>query len=53
MIEETLDIHTENGLMQTFLCRPERGGAFPAVFFLTVSPFHNAGVMTSRRLHAG
>jgi len=34
MIEETLDITTADGQMETFICRPERGGPFPAIFFL-------------------
>src|SRR5262244_4456185 len=34
MIEETLDITTKAGAMETFVCRPERGGPYPAVFFL-------------------
>jgi carboxymethylenebutenolidase len=34
MIEETLDIRTQDGAMETFICHPERGGPFPAVFFL-------------------
>ena len=34
MIEEIVDINTEDGQMETFICRPERGGPFPAVFFL-------------------
>ena len=33
MIEQTLDIKTAAGEMETFICRPERGGPFPAVFF--------------------
>ncbi len=38
MIEETLDIATEDGAMATFLCRPERGGAVPPVFLLMDAP---------------
>jgi carboxymethylenebutenolidase len=34
MIENTLDITTPDGQMATFICRPERGGPYPAVFFL-------------------
>ena len=34
MIEETLDIATTDGAMETFICRPERGGPFPAVMLL-------------------
>jgi carboxymethylenebutenolidase len=38
MIEETLDITTKDGAMETFVCRPERGGPFPAVLFLMDAP---------------
>lgn len=38
MIEETVDITTADGSMETLLCRPERGGPFPAVFFLMDAP---------------
>jgi carboxymethylenebutenolidase len=38
MIEETLDIRTTDGAMETFVCRPERGGPLPAVFFLMDAP---------------
>ncbi|MGO8916008.1 MAG: dienelactone hydrolase family protein [Stellaceae bacterium] len=38
MIEETLDITTRDGEMETFLCRPERGGPFPAVLLLMDAP---------------
>jgi carboxymethylenebutenolidase len=34
MIEETFEITTPDGQMETFICRPERGGPFPVVFFL-------------------
>src|SRR5499426_3919916 len=34
MIEATVDITTADGRMETFICRPERGGPCPAVFFL-------------------
>ncbi|HVC56453.1 MAG TPA: dienelactone hydrolase family protein [Stellaceae bacterium] len=34
MIEETVDIATQDGAMETFICRPERGGPVPAVFLL-------------------
>ncbi len=34
MIEETVDIATKDGAMETFICHPERGGPFPAVFLL-------------------
>ena len=38
MIEETLDIMTKDGAMETFVCRPERGGPFPAVLMLMDAP---------------
>ena len=38
MIEETLDITTGEGAMETFVCRPERGGPYPPVFFLMDAP---------------
>lgn len=38
MIEETLDINTADGQMETFICRPERGGPYPAIFFLMDAP---------------
>jgi carboxymethylenebutenolidase len=38
MIEETLDIATSAGAMETFVCRPERGGPFPPVFMLMDAP---------------
>ena len=38
MIEETVDITTADGPMETFICRPERGGSCPAVFFLMDAP---------------
>jgi carboxymethylenebutenolidase len=34
MIEATVDITTADGSMETFSCRPERGGPYPAVLFL-------------------
>ena len=34
MIEQTLDITTKDGAMETFICHPERNGPSPAVFFL-------------------
>ena len=34
MIEKTLDITTEDGEMETFICHPERNGASPAIFLL-------------------
>ena len=38
MREEILDITTKDGAMETFVCRPERGGPFPAVFLLMDAP---------------
>src|SRR5215475_132224 len=38
MIEQTLDITTPDGAMETFICHPERGGPFPAVFLLMDAP---------------
>src|SRR3546814_13118922 len=38
MIEDTLDIATNDGAMETFVCRPEREGPFPAVFILMDAP---------------
>ena len=38
MIEDTLDIETKDGAMETFVCRPERNGPFPAVFILMDAP---------------
>src|SRR6266851_9198356 len=38
MIEATLDIATQDGAMETFICHPERGGAFPAVMLLMDAP---------------
>jgi carboxymethylenebutenolidase len=37
MIEQTLDIATKDGAMETFVCRPERG-AHPPVLFLMDAP---------------
>lgn len=37
MIENTLDITTKDGAMETFICWPERG-THPAVFFLMDAP---------------
>src|SRR3984893_8152508 len=34
MIEQTLDIATADGAMETFSCRPKREAPFPAVFLL-------------------
>ena len=38
MIEQTLDIKTPAGETETFICRLERGGPFPAVFLLMDAP---------------
>ncbi|NQW09660.1 MAG: dienelactone hydrolase family protein [Alphaproteobacteria bacterium] len=38
MLEDTLDIPTKDDAMQTFVCRPDRGGPFPAIFFLMDAP---------------
>ena len=38
MIEQTVDITTDAGEMETFTCRPERGGPFPAVLLLMDAP---------------
>ena len=38
IIEQTLDITTAAGQMEIFICRPERGGPFPAVFLLMDAP---------------
>ncbi|HTW70180.1 MAG TPA: dienelactone hydrolase family protein [Acetobacteraceae bacterium] len=38
MQEQTLDIATGDGAMETFICYPERGGAYPVVFLLMDAP---------------
>jgi carboxymethylenebutenolidase len=38
MIEETLDIKTKDGGMETFICHPERGGPYPAIFLMMDAP---------------
>ena len=38
MIEKTLDITTNDGEMETFICHPERGGPHPAVLLLMDAP---------------
>jgi carboxymethylenebutenolidase len=38
MIEQTSDITTKDSEMETFICRPERNGPFPAVFMLMDAP---------------
>ena len=37
MLEQTLDIAGNDGAMETFICRPERG-SHPAAFFLMDAP---------------
>ena len=38
MIEKQLDIQTADGLLDTFICHPERGGAHPVVLFFMDAP---------------
>ncbi|MBM3491810.1 MAG: dienelactone hydrolase family protein [Alphaproteobacteria bacterium] len=38
MIEQVVDVATRAGGMETFICRPERGGPHPAVFLLMDAP---------------
>ncbi len=38
MIEETLDIQTKDGAMETFVVRPERNGSYPVVIFMMDAP---------------
>jgi len=38
MIEQTLNITTRSGAMETFIVHPERGGPHPAVFLLMDAP---------------
>ncbi|MBS0519336.1 MAG: dienelactone hydrolase family protein [Proteobacteria bacterium] len=38
MIETVTDIVTPDGAMETFICRPERGGPYPPVLFLMDAP---------------
>ncbi|HEX3864095.1 MAG TPA: dienelactone hydrolase family protein [Stellaceae bacterium] len=38
MIEQTVDIATGDGAMETFICHPERGGSHPAVMVLMDAP---------------
>ena len=38
MIEEVLDIKMTDGEMETFICRPDRSGPFPAIFMLMDAP---------------
>jgi len=38
MIDEVLDIKMTDGEMETFVCRPDRGGPSPAIFMLMDAP---------------
>jgi carboxymethylenebutenolidase len=38
VLEDILDIATRDGAMETFVCRPERGGPYPPVLFLMDAP---------------
>lgn len=38
MFENIIDIMTTDGEMETFVCHPERGGPYPAIFFLMDAP---------------
>ena len=38
MIEQTIDIATQDGAMETFICHPERGGPCPPVMLLMDAP---------------
>ena len=38
MIEKVLDIPTRDGVVETFVCHPERGGPCPPVLFLMDAP---------------
>jgi carboxymethylenebutenolidase len=38
MIEQTIDIRTKDGAVESFICHPERGGPHPAVFLLMDAP---------------
>ena len=38
MIEQTIDIATKDGAMETFVVHPERGGPHPAVFLMMDAP---------------
>jgi dienelactone hydrolase len=56
MIEQTMDINTADGQMETFLCHPERGGPYPAVCFLVEELqgfFTQAGVAGEIELYPG
>ena len=36
--EQILDIPTKDGVMETFICHPERGGPYPPILFLMDAP---------------
>ena len=38
MIERHIEIKTSEGQMGTFICHPEEGGPFPAIFFFMDAP---------------
>src|SRR5208282_5316067 len=38
MIEQTIDIPTKDGAMETFITHPERGGPYPPVFLMMDAP---------------
>src|SRR5271168_3181649 len=38
MIEQTLDIATRDGAMETFIAHPERGGPYPVVLLMMDAP---------------
>lgn len=38
MLEQTLDLTTKDGAMETFICHPERGGPCPLVLLLMDAP---------------
>jgi dienelactone hydrolase len=38
LIEQTLDIATTAGQIETFVCHPERGGPHPAIIFMMDAP---------------
>jgi carboxymethylenebutenolidase len=38
MIERRIEIDTQDGRMNTFICHPERSGPHPAIIFLMDAP---------------
>ena len=52
MQEQTLDIATRDGAMETFVCYPERGGPYPAVFLLTGANDGRVDPANSRKMTA-